>query len=80
VFARVQLDEAVQEEEKKKKQELDARQIDAFWLQRKISEYYKDPHTSQKISEDVFRALSDLEADDRAAENKVRLRTQTREF
>lgn len=64
-------DSAMEVEELKKKSDLDARSIDAFWLQRKLSDFYKDAHTSQRISDDVFAALSDLAVDDRNTENKL---------
>ncbi|CAH9136752.1 unnamed protein product [Cuscuta epithymum] len=53
---------------------LNVQDIDAYWLQRKISQAYDqkiDPQQSQKVAEDVLRILA--EGDDREAENKLLL-------
>jgi pre-mRNA-splicing helicase BRR2 len=38
--------------------ELDARSIDAYWLQRKVAEHYKDAREAQSMADDVFGVLS----------------------
>ncbi|CAH9099603.1 unnamed protein product [Cuscuta epithymum] len=53
---------------------LNVQDVDAYWLQRKISQAYDqkiDPQQSQKVAEDVLRILA--EGDDREAENKLLL-------
>mmetsp|Transcript_31856 Transcript_31856/g.77625 ORF Transcript_31856/g.77625 Transcript_31856/m.77625 type:complete len:2179 (-) Transcript_31856:255-6791(-) len=62
-------------EEKKaqeeKMEELKVRDIDAFWLQRQLSEYYKDAHTAAQTAEKVFSILSNPENDNVACENML---------
>ena len=53
------------------KEELEARSIDAFWLQREIAKYYKDAVTAQKVAQDVFNKLTAAQVDDRAYENSL---------
>nr|GMD43550.1 DExH-box ATP-dependent RNA helicase DExH12-like [Ipomoea batatas] len=53
---------------------LNVQDIDAYWLQRKISQAYKqqiDPQQSLKVAEDVLEILA--EGDDREVENKLLL-------
>lgn len=51
---------------------VDAREIDAYWLQRKISEFQKDPLTAQRLAAEVLRLLGDLAgSDDRDCENQL---------
>nr|GMD45178.1 DExH-box ATP-dependent RNA helicase DExH12-like [Ipomoea batatas] len=53
---------------------LNVQNIDAYWLQRKISQAYKqqiDPQQSLKVAEDVLEILA--EGDDREVENKLLL-------
>jgi len=58
-----------EKEEEDKKEELNVRAIDAFWLQRQLSEYYKDAHTSVQMAEKVFDILSNPGNDNVACEN-----------
>lgn len=50
---------------------LNVQDIDAYWLQRKISQSYEaiDPQQSQKLAEEVLKILT--EGDDRDVENKL---------
>lgn len=50
---------------------LNVQDIDAYWLQRKISHAYEDidPQHSQKLAEDVLKIL--VEGDDRDVENRL---------
>jgi pre-mRNA-splicing helicase BRR2 len=48
---------------------LDPREIDAFWLQRKIATFETDPLASQNLAEKVFAALQG--ADPRYIENEL---------
>lgn len=50
---------------------LNVQDIDAYWLQRKISQAYEniDPQHSQKLAEDVLKILA--EGDDRDVENRL---------
>lgn len=57
--------------DEEKENELDVRDIDAFWLQRQLKEFYKDAVTSQKMSDDVFELLGDEEQNDGMCENKL---------
>ena len=36
---------------------IDPRDIDAYWLQRKLHEYYKEAVTSQKMADQVLNVL-----------------------
>lgn len=49
---------------------VDPRSIDAFWLQRELSQYYDDATASQKMAEEVLTALKTVK-DDRDCENKL---------
>lgn len=49
--------------------ELDPREIDAFWLQRKISTFESDPNASRDLAEKVFGILQ--AADQRYIENEL---------
>lgn len=52
---------------------INVQDIDAYWLQRKISQSYEgaiDPQQSQKLAEDVLRILAEGE-DDRDVENQL---------
>jgi pre-mRNA-splicing helicase BRR2 len=51
--------------------ELDPKSIDAHWLQREVSVYYKDALASQQIADSVFAALSEPRLDARACENRL---------
>lgn len=44
--------------------------IDAFWLQRKLSKYYDDPMLAQTRAGEVLNILKEA-TDDREAENKL---------
>ncbi len=50
---------------------LNPRSIDAFWIQREVSKYYKEALTSQKMSEDVLALLGEGELSARDCENKL---------
>uniref|UniRef100_A0A7S0D2D4 RNA helicase n=1 Tax=Amorphochlora amoebiformis TaxID=1561963 RepID=A0A7S0D2D4_9EUKA len=67
ISSKVFQEEKKREDEKMK--ELQVRSIDAFWLQRQLSEYYKDAHTSVQMAEKVFSILSNPSNDDVACEN-----------
>jgi pre-mRNA-splicing helicase BRR2 len=49
---------------------LDARSIDAYWLQRELSKTYKDATDSQKKADEVIKVLRDAK-DDRECENSL---------
>ena len=42
---------------RKAEEELDAHQIDAFWLQRELNKFYNDAEVSQEKSVEVLDAL-----------------------
>ncbi|KAM0827451.1 hypothetical protein ACQ4PT_068176 [Festuca glaucescens] len=50
---------------------IDVHDIDAYWLQRKISQAYRDidPQRSQKLAEEILKAIA--EGDDRDVENRL---------
>ncbi|KAH9647077.1 DExH-box ATP-dependent RNA helicase DExH12 [Citrus sinensis] len=53
---------------------LNVQDIDAYWLQRKISQAFDqqiDPQRCQKLAEEVLKVLADGEGDDRELENKL---------
>jgi len=52
------------------KDEIDPRTIDAFWVQRQVGLFYKDPLVSQKMAEDVLTHLNSSDADG-AVETKL---------
>lgn len=54
-----------------KKDAIDVRSIDAYWLQRQLSEYYPDAHTAVEMAEKVYSILGDADNDDVACENKL---------
>ncbi|KAM7531443.1 LOW QUALITY PROTEIN: hypothetical protein LguiB_034853 [Lonicera macranthoides] len=58
---------------------LNVHDIDAYWLQRKISHAYMiDPQQSQKLAEETLRILA--EGDDREVENKLLMYLQFDQF
>lgn len=60
---------------------LNVQDIDAYWLQRKISQAYEqqiDPQQSQKLAEEVLKILA--EGDDREVENKLLVHLQFDKF
>ncbi|KAM7481884.1 hypothetical protein LguiB_006467 [Lonicera macranthoides] len=60
---------------------LNVQDIDAYWLQRKISHAYEqqiDPQQSQKLAEEVLKILA--EGDDREVENKLVMHLQFDKF
>jgi len=63
-------DDAMIDDDEERENEVDVRTIDAFWIQRQISNFYKDPLVSQKMSEDVLSLLGSDETDG-ACENKL---------
>ncbi|RRT66326.1 hypothetical protein B296_00040292 [Ensete ventricosum] len=58
-------------EEANEGQTINVQDIDAYWLQRKISQAYEeiDPQQSQKLAEEVLKILA--EGDDRDVENRL---------
>lgn len=62
---------------------LNVQYIDAYWLQRKISEAYEqqqiDPQQSQKLAEEVFKILAES-GDDRDVETKLLVHLQYDKF
>ena len=54
----------------KKEKELHPRAIDAFWLQRKLGEYYDDPMLAQTRTKEVIEILKE-ESDNREMENQL---------
>ncbi|XP_020102625.1 DExH-box ATP-dependent RNA helicase DExH12-like [Ananas comosus] len=58
-------------EEAKEGLTINVQDIDAYWLQRKISQAYEeiDPQQSQKLAEDVLKIIA--EGDDRDVENRL---------
>eukprot|EP01091_Cochliopodium_minus_P014780 TRINITY_DN5078_c0_g1_i1.p1 TRINITY_DN5078_c0_g1~~TRINITY_DN5078_c0_g1_i1.p1 ORF type:complete len:1236 (+),score=428.31 TRINITY_DN5078_c0_g1_i1:30-3737(+) len=58
---------------------LNPNDIDAYWLQRKISEFIKDSHESQKMANDFLEVLEN-EKEDRECENKLVLLLQYEHF
>ncbi|XP_070055782.1 DExH-box ATP-dependent RNA helicase DExH12-like [Nicotiana tomentosiformis] len=60
---------------------LNVQDVDAYWLQRKISQAYEhqiDPQQSQKLAEEVLKTLA--EGDDREVETKLLLHLQFDKF
>lgn len=60
---------------------LNVQDIDAYWLQRKISQAYEqqiDPQQSQKLAEEVLKILA--EGDDREVETKLLVHLQFDKF
>ncbi|KAJ9550083.1 hypothetical protein OSB04_022626 [Centaurea solstitialis] len=60
---------------------LNVQDVDAYWLQRKISQAYEqqiDPQQSQKLAEEVLKILE--EGDDREVENKLLVHLQFEKF
>ncbi|XAR59953.1 RNA helicase [Bertholletia excelsa] len=60
---------------------LNVQDIDAYWLQRKISQAYEqqiDPQQSQKLAEEVLKILA--EGDDREVETKLLVHLQFEKF
>ncbi|XP_074640358.1 U5 small nuclear ribonucleoprotein 200 kDa helicase-like [Tubulanus polymorphus] len=55
---------------KKSERGLHARDIDAFWLQRKLSKYHDDPMVAQTRAGEVLEILKNA-SDDREAENQL---------
>lgn len=59
-------------DDERKHNELDARAIDAYWLQRELGKFYGDALESQRLATQVLEMLSDLEGTkDHACENKL---------
>ena len=55
----------------KGKSDILARDIDAYWLQRKIGALYPDAHLQQSKTQEALRILEDAEADLREVENDL---------
>ncbi|KAI9991581.1 hypothetical protein PInf_018028 [Phytophthora infestans] len=53
------------------KYRLDVHAIDAFWLQRELSKFYKDAEVSAKLAEDVLSILKEAGSDLSACENRL---------
>ncbi|KAG1685193.1 hypothetical protein DVH05_009684 [Phytophthora capsici] len=53
------------------KYRLDVHVIDAFWLQRELSKFYKDAEISVKLAEDVLSILKEAGSDLSACENRL---------
>eukprot|EP00052_Salpingoeca_macrocollata_P008148 m.64806 g.64806 ORF g.64806 m.64806 type:complete len:2134 (+) comp16452_c0_seq1:64-6465(+) len=49
---------------------VDPRGVDAFWLQREVAKYQKDAMESQRLADEVFKALEESK-DDRDAESRL---------
>ncbi|EYU41212.1 hypothetical protein MIMGU_mgv1a000056mg [Erythranthe guttata] len=70
-----------EEQEANEGMTLNVQDIDAYWLQRKISQAYDqniDPQQSQKLAEEVLKILA--EGDDREVENKLLVHLQFENF
>ncbi len=63
----------------KRKDDLDVRTIDAFWLQRELSKFYKDALIAQQYSEDVLQLMGSGE-NDGVVENKLVLKLDYDKF
>ncbi|KAE9318202.1 U5 small nuclear ribonucleoprotein helicase [Phytophthora fragariae] len=50
---------------------LDVHAIDAFWLQRELSKFYKDAESSAKLAEEVLAILKEAGSDLSACENRL---------
>jgi pre-mRNA-splicing helicase BRR2 len=48
---------------------LDARDIDAFWIQRQVAVHFTEAHEASKISQEMFLALADESMNDGQCEN-----------
>lgn len=59
------------EDEREQKYRLNVHAIDAFWLQREVSKFYKDAEISAKLAEDVLVILKDSGSDLSACENRL---------
>lgn len=58
-------------DESEQKYRLNVHAIDAFWLQRELSKFYKDAEISAKLAEDVLVILKEAGADLSACENRL---------
>jgi len=67
------LDENMVDVDEEKENEIDARTIDAFWLQRQFRTFYKDALQSQKMADDVFELLASDEPDNKCENQMVLL-------
>lgn len=59
------------EDEGEQKYRLNVHAIDAFWLQRELSKFYKDAEISAKLAEDVLVILKEAGSDLSACENRL---------
>uniref|UniRef100_K3WCS9 Helicase ATP-binding domain-containing protein n=1 Tax=Globisporangium ultimum (strain ATCC 200006 / CBS 805.95 / DAOM BR144) TaxID=431595 RepID=K3WCS9_GLOUD len=59
------------EEDGDQKYRLNVHAIDAFWLQRELSKFYKDADVSAKLAEDVLVILKEAGSDLSACENRL---------
>ncbi|KAL7998004.1 putative Sec63 domain, RNA helicase HrpA, immunoglobulin E-set, C2 domain superfamily [Plasmopara halstedii] len=59
------------EDDEDAKYRMDVQTIDAFWLQRELSKFYKDAEVSSKLSEEVLTILKDSGGDLSACENRL---------
>lgn len=62
---------SVEDEDDEAENELDARTIDAHWMQRQVSTFISDPHQAQKTANEIFTQLSNKDATDAACENAL---------
>ncbi|KAG7383350.1 hypothetical protein PHYPSEUDO_003730 [Phytophthora pseudosyringae] len=60
-----------EEDDGEAKYRLDVHAIDAFWLQRELSKFYKDAEISAKLAEDVLSILKEAGSDLSACENRL---------
>eukprot|EP00808_Paulinella_micropora_P006106 g54769.t1 len=71
----------IMDDEEDKKNILDERSIDAFWIQRQLSQFkdYKDPHKSQRVAEECYELLCSEDSDG-DVENKFVLKLDYDKF
>ncbi|KAJ1680235.1 Pre-mRNA splicing [Spiromyces aspiralis] len=84
--------DAVAKDGQREKPELDARDIDAFWLQRQVVRYFTDPHVAQQKTQEALNIMGASDSTLRDVENGlvelfdyehfdlVRLLTQNRDL
>eukprot|EP00457_Paulinella_chromatophora_P000104 gb/GEZN01000104.1/.p1 GENE.gb/GEZN01000104.1/~~gb/GEZN01000104.1/.p1 ORF type:complete len:2168 (+),score=390.44 gb/GEZN01000104.1/:405-6908(+) len=71
----------IMDDEEDKKNILDERAIDAFWIQRQLAQFkdYKDPHKSQRVAEECYALLCSDDSDG-DVENKFVLKLDYEKF
>lgn len=65
------LGDSAMEVEEDREGEVDAREVDAFWLQRQVNTFLKDAHKSRELSEEILSILANTDDDERRVENKL---------